>query len=168
MIAGAVMGWTWRDALDLLIKLSPAITIVFGLAAAQVQWRRQQRLNAELIAKNHYREMIEHLLRNADLLVRGSTPEALERLRADPVEYRRYVMLFAMVAFALQEIYFATDPRRNKHWAAVIRLFFDPFRPFLRSEATFTAAMFGSVHPEFAVFTRELMGSEIYPHPAKP
>lgn len=143
---------------DLLIKLAPAITIVFGLAAAQVQWRRQQRLNAELIAKNHYREMLEQLLRNADLLAMGATPEKLAQLEADPATYRRYTLLFAIVAFALQEVYVATDPRRNKHWAIAIKLFFEPFAPFLSSENNFTMTMSGSVDPEFSIFVRELIG----------
>ena len=153
-----LIDWSVRDVLDLLIKLSPAITIVFGLFAAQVQWKRQQRLNAELIAKNHYREMLEHLLRNSNLVERGITPQSLALLATDHVEFRRYVMLFAMVSFALQEIYFATDPRKNKHWGEVIRLFFDPFSAFMADETYFSAAMSSSVHPEFFAFTQHLRG----------
>ena len=149
--------WSLRDVLDLLIKLSPAITIVFGLLAAQVQWKRQQRLNAELIAKNHYREMMEQLLRNADLVTRGATVEGLRELQADPVQWSRYLALFGIVSFALQEIYFAMDPKRNKHWAEVIRVFFALFRPFL-SSTNFTNSMSSSVHPEFSVFARSLAG----------
>ena len=157
-VSAFLTDWSLRDVVDLLIKLSPAITIVFGLLAAQVQWKRQQRLNAELIAKNHYREMLEHLLRNSNLVERGLTPQSLALLATDHVEFRRYVMLFAMVAFALQEIYFATDPRKNKHWGEVIRLFFDPFSAFMANETYFSAAMSSSVHPEFFAFTQHLLG----------
>ena len=55
--AGGVLmfaDWTWRDGLDLLVKLSPALTIIGGLIAAQMQWKRQRRLNALLIAKDLY------------------------------------------------------------------------------------------------------------------
>lgn len=155
-------GWTLRDVLDLLVKLSPAITIVFGLAAAQVQWKRQQRLNAELIAKNHYREMLEQLLRNADLLGRGATPERFRELQADPVEYRRFVLLFAVVAFALQEIYFATDPKKNRHWGGVIKLFFEPFGPLMATHDAFTPSMSTAVSPEFSAYVESLFPD----HPA--
>lgn len=149
-------GWSVGDLADLLIKLSPALTIIFGLAAAQIQWKRQQRLNALLIAKNHYREMLEQLMRNAQLLARGSTPELLDDLRTDPIEYSRYTLLFAQVSFALQEIYFATDPVHEKHWGQVIRIFFEPFRHFVASDPDFTRRMSSSVDPRFSAFVAGL------------
>ena len=149
-------GWTAGDVFDVLIKLSPALTIIAGLFAAQVQWKRQQRLNALLIAKNHYRDMLEQLMRNAQLLARGSTPELLDDLRRDPVEFSRYTLLFAQVAFALQEIYFATDPVHQKHWAQVIKVFLEPFRYFVKSDAGFTDRMVTSVDPRFAAFVEKL------------
>lgn len=148
-------GWSASDIFDVLIKLSPALTIIFGLFAAQVQWRRQQHLNAMLIAKNHYRKMLEQLTANADLLARGMTPELLEDLRKDPVEYARYRLLFAQVSFALQEIFFATDPVHEKHWAQVIRLFFEPFQYFRQSEL-FTDRMSSSIDPRFDAFVETL------------
>ncbi len=153
--------WSLRDVLDLLVKLAPAITIVFGLFAAQVQWKRQQRLNAELIAKNHYREMLEQLLRNADLLGRGATPESFKALQNDPLEYRRFVLLFAVVAFALQEIYFATDPKKNPHWGGVIRLFFEPFGPLMAADDAFTPTMSGAVSPEFSDYVQTLFPDHV-------
>ena len=162
----SVTGWTAGDVFDVLIKLSPALTIIFGLFAAQVQWRRQQHLNALLIAKNHYREMLDQLTRNASLLSRGTTPELLENLREDAVEYGRYKLLFAQVSFALQEIFFATDPVKEKHWAQVIRLFFEPFRLFMQSEE-FSDRMESSVDPRFSAFLGALWDGAHAP-PAAP
>lgn len=148
-------GWSASDVFDVLIKLSPALTIVFGLFAAQVQWRRQRHLNAQLIAKNHYRKMLEQLTKHTALLARGLTPELLEQLQNDPVEYGRYKFLFAQVSFALQEIFFATDPAHEKHWGQVIRLFFDLFQPFMQSQE-FRDRMEPSVDPRFIAFVETL------------
>lgn len=147
--------WSASDVFDVLIKLSPALTIIFGLFAAQVQWRRQRHLNAQLIAKNHYRKMLEQLTKHTALLARGSTPELLEELRNDRIEYGRYKFLFAQVSFALQEIFFATDPAHEKHWAQVIRVFFEPFLPFMQSQE-FKDRMAISVDPKFAAFIETL------------
>ena len=155
-------GWSAGDAFDVLIKLSPALTIIFGLLAAQVQWRRQRHLNAQLIAKNHYRKMLEQLTKHTALLARGSTPEHLEELRNDRIEYGRYKFLFAQVSFALQEIFFATDPAHEKHWEQVIRVFFEPFRLFMQSQE-FKERMATSVDPKFAAFIETLWRSSPTP-----
>lgn len=148
-------GWSASDVFDVLIKLSPALTIIFGLFAAQVQWRRQRHLNAQLIAKNHYRKMLEQLTRHTALLARGTTPELLDELRNDRIEYGRYKFLFAQVSFALQEIFFATDPAHEKHWEQAIRVFFEPFLPFMQSQE-FKERMAISVDPRFAAFIETL------------
>lgn len=155
-------GWSASDVLDVLIKLSPALTIIVGLFAAQVQWRRQRHLNAQLIAKNHYRKMLEQLTKHTALLARGYTPELLEELREDRIEYGRYKFLFAQVSFALQEIYFATDPAHEKHWGQVIRLFFDLFQPFMQSQE-FKERMAISVDPKFAAFIETLWRDSVAP-----
>ena len=152
-------GWTASDIGELLVKLAPAATIVVGLLAAQVQWKRQQKLNGLLIAKEHYRLMLENMTRHADLLFRGSTLESLGALQQDPIEYRRYILLFAQVSFALQEIFFATDAIREKHWGQVIRTFFKPFQPFMTS-ADFTNDMEAAVDPRFSAYIRTLATGE--------
>jgi hypothetical protein len=151
-----MLGWTLNDVIDFLVKLSPAATIIGAIVAAKIQFGNLQRINALTIAKNHYREMMELMLKNADLFPATPTPEAYEALKVDPVRYRRYIMLFAIVSFAMQEIYFATDPKRNPHWAEVIRMFMAAFRPFTTS-ADFTAEMHKSVHPEFDDFVGQML-----------
>lgn len=162
-----LQSWTWRDWLDLLVKLSPAATIIGAVIAAKMQFRSLQRLNAESIAKNHYRAMLETLLNEGDLIGMGSTPEGLAALRRNPHDYGRYRVLFGIVAFAMQEVYFATDAKHNRHWALVIRTFMGLFRTLLMSSEKLTSDLEQSVHPEFGAFVHRLLEEGSLP-PAKP
>ena len=74
-------GWSVRDGLDLLIKLAPAITIVFGLFAAQVQWKRQQRLNAEPVVEAGGGIMIDNAACTADWVSAQLIPLLLDSAR---------------------------------------------------------------------------------------
>ena len=159
--------WTWPEIVDLLVKLSPAATIIGAIVAAKIQFRSLQRINAESIAKNDYRAMLETLLKEADLVGRGTTADGLAALRSDTVEFARYRFLFGIVAFAMQEIYFAMNAKRNAHWATVIRTFMRLFKPFMDSGVDFTSEMDDSVHPEFADFVAAQMAiPEQGPFPA--
>ena len=151
------MAWSWTDIVDLLVKLSPAASIVGALIAARVQFRNLQRINAETIAKNYYRSMLKTLFKEIDLVGRGNTREGLALLRADERDYGRYKILFGIVAFAMQEVYFAMNAKRHAHWATVIRTFMGMFRHFLASEADFTHEMDMAVHPEFGRFVGSLV-----------
>lgn len=106
--------------------------------------------------------MLEQLFRHADLVARGTTPDRLAELGQDPVEYRRYTLLFGQVSFALQEIFFATDPTHEKHWAQVIRLFFEPFRALSHSD-DFKSRMSLAVDPRFLAFVETLWSEPLPP-----
>ena len=54
-----LFGLSWTEIIDYLIRLAPAASIVGGILAARVQLRNNRQLNAETIAKNHFREMLE-------------------------------------------------------------------------------------------------------------
>jgi hypothetical protein len=70
-------------AIDFLLKLAPAASIIAAIIAARITFRNNRRLNAETIAKNHYREMLELLLKNSDVLYLGANRDSYSRLKAN-------------------------------------------------------------------------------------
>jgi hypothetical protein len=95
-------GVDWNETIEFLLKLAPAASIFWGIFAARVQLRNNRQINAETIAKNHYREMLDSFLENADILFLGTNPTSFTELKKDIPRYRRYRMLFTLMAFAMQ------------------------------------------------------------------
>ena len=81
-MAAGLFGEGWTETIDFLVKLAPAASIVGGIFAARVQLRKNRQLNAETIAKNHYREMVDAFLKNTDILTLGSNATSFAELRA--------------------------------------------------------------------------------------
>src|SRR6478735_8969285 len=100
----AELGLSWTEIIDFLLKLAPAASIVGGILAARVQFRNNRQLNAVMIAKNHYREMLDAFLKNSDILYLGSNPTSFAELKKDIPRYRRYRTLFTLMSFAMQEL----------------------------------------------------------------
>ena len=73
-MATGLFGVSWTEIIDFLLKLAPAASIVGGILAARVQLRSNRQINAVMIAKNHYREMLDAFLKNSDILYLGSNP----------------------------------------------------------------------------------------------
>src|SRR3954447_5485341 len=69
-------------AMDFLLKLALAASIIAAIIAAGITFRNNRRLNAQRIAKNHYREMLELFLRNSDVLYLGANRDSYSRLKA--------------------------------------------------------------------------------------
>jgi hypothetical protein len=67
-MATGLFGVSWTEIIDFLLKLAPAASIVGGILAARVQLRSNRQINAVMIAKNHYREMLDAFLKNSDIL----------------------------------------------------------------------------------------------------
>jgi hypothetical protein len=153
MAAG--LGVTWTEIVDFLIKLAPAASIVGGILAARVQLRNNRQINAELIAKNHYREMLDAFLKNPDLIYLGSNPTSFAELKKDIPRYRRYRMLFSLMAFAMQELYLAMDLKREKNWEHMIRVFVSLFKHFILSPEDFTPYLQQALKPAFLAFVSD-------------
>ena len=80
-MATGLLGVSWTEIIDYLIKLAPAASIVGGIFAARAQLRNNRRINAERIAKNHYREMLDAFLTNADIVYLGLNPASFAELK---------------------------------------------------------------------------------------
>jgi hypothetical protein len=80
-MAAGLFGVSWTEIIDYLIKLAPAASIVGGIFAARAQLRNNRRINAERIAKNHYREMLDAFLKNADIVYLGLSPASFAELK---------------------------------------------------------------------------------------
>ena len=145
----------WPEIVDVLIKLAPAVSIVGGIFAARITFRNNRQLNSETIAKNHYREALEQLLRNTDIAYRGVTAEGFAELKRDAPAYRRYRMLSTMVSFALQELYLAMDLRQDRHWEQTVRVFLSMFRHYLLSDTDFPDYLQRCLDPRFRAFVMD-------------
>ena len=89
---------------------------------ARVQLRSNRQINAVMIAKNHYREMLDAFLKNSDILYLGSNPTSFAELKKDIPRYRRYRTLFTLMSFAMQELYLAMDLKRNvAYWQILLQ-----------------------------------------------
>jgi hypothetical protein len=153
VIGTSLLGVTWADVLEFVaVKLTPAVSIVGGLLAARAQLRNNRRLNAEMIAKNHFRKMLREFRRQPDLLFAGITEPALEALRSNIPEYRRYALLYATCMFSMQEVFLAIDLKKENNWANTIRNFCSIFKPFLQTDG---AAFEVDVDPAFLAWVRE-------------
>ena len=71
-MATGLFGVSWTEIIDFLLKLAPAASIVGGILAARVQLRSNRQINAVMIAKNHYREMLDAFLKNTLLGVKSN------------------------------------------------------------------------------------------------
>jgi len=151
-MAAGVFDVSWTQILDFFLKLAPAASIVGAILAARVQLRNTRQINAETIAKNHYREMLEAFLKNTDILSLGSNQTAFAELKKDIPRYRRYRMLFTIMAFAMQELYLAMDLKHEKNWEHMIRVFISLFKYFILSEEDFSPYMQGTLKPKFLAF----------------
>ena len=147
-----LFGLSGTEIIDYLIKLAPAASIVGGILAARVQLRNNRQLNAETIAKNHFREMLEAFSKNTDILYLGTNPTSFAELKKDIPRYRRYRMLFTLMVFALQETYLAMDLEREKNWEQMIRVFISLFRSFILSPEDYTPYMEQAMTPSFHAF----------------
>ena len=96
-MATGLFGVSWTEIIDFLLKLAPAASIVGGILAARLQLRNNRQINAVMIAKNHYREMLDAFLKNSDILYLGSNPTSFAELKKDIPRYRRYRTLFTYV-----------------------------------------------------------------------
>lgn len=67
-----LFGVDWNEIIEFFLKLAPAASIVGGIFAARAQLRNNRQMNAETIAKNHYREMLDAFLKNTDILFLGT------------------------------------------------------------------------------------------------
>ena len=154
-MAAELFGIGWSEIIDFLLKLAPAASIVGGIFAARVQLRNHRQINAETIAKNHYREMLELFLKNADIVYLGSNPTSYSELKKDIPRFRRYRMLFTLMVFAMQELYLAMDMKREKNWEHMIRMFNTLFKQFILSPEDFTPYMQQALKPDYLAFMIE-------------
>jgi hypothetical protein len=139
-------------AIDFLLKLAPAASIIAAIIAARITFRNNRRLNAETIAKNHYREMLELFLKNSDVLYLGANRDSYSRLKADLQAYRRYRMLFTVMCFAMQELYLAMDLKHEKNWEQMIRVFILFFKWLIISETDYPPFLHGTLDRQFLTF----------------
>jgi hypothetical protein len=151
-MAAELFGVGWSEIIEFLLKLAPAASIVGGIFAARVQLRNNRQINAETIAKNHYREMLELFLKNTDIVYLGSNTTSFSELKKDIPRYRRYRMLFTLMVFAMQELYLAMDLKHEKNWEHMIRMFNSLFRHFILSPEDFTPYMQQALKPNFLAF----------------
>jgi hypothetical protein len=147
-----LFGVNWNEIIEFFLKLAPAASIVGGILAARVQLRNNRQMNAETIAKNHYREMLDAFLKNTDILFLGTNPTSFTDLKKDIPRYRRYRMLFTLMLFAMQELYLALDLKREKNWEHTIRVFISLFKHFILSPEDYTPSQHKVLTPEFLAF----------------
>jgi hypothetical protein len=135
------------DYFDYAVRLLPGLAILGGLLGARLQVLENRRVAANTIAKNHYREFLELLLKNADIAYAGVNDESFSLLRKDPAKYRRYRMLFTNMVFAMQEIYLAMDMEKNQHWKQTVINFVALFRCLIISDETFPPSLRAGLDP---------------------
>jgi hydroxymethylpyrimidine pyrophosphatase-like HAD family hydrolase len=143
------------DYFDYAVRLLPGLAIVGGLVGARLQILENRRVAANTIAKNHYREFLELLLKNADIAYGGVNDESFSLLRKDPAKYRRYRMLFTNMVFAMQEMYFAMDIENNEHWKRTVINFITLFKCLIISDEEFPPSLRAGLHPAFVGFMME-------------
>ena len=151
-MATGLFGVSWTEIIDFLLKLAPAASIVGGILAARVQLRSNRQINAVMIAKNHYREMLDVFLKNSDILYLGSNPTSFAELKKDIPRYRRYRTLFTLMSFAMQELYLAMDLKREKNWEHMIRVFISLFRNYILSPEDYGPYNHQALTPNFLAF----------------
>jgi len=151
-MAAGLFGVSWTEMIDYLIKLAPAASIVGGIFAARAQLRNNRRINAETIAKNHYREMLDAFSKNSDIVYMGSNAASFAELKKDIPRYRRYRLLFTLMVFAMQEMYLAMDLKREKNWEHTIRVFISLFKHFILSPEDYTPYQHRALTPIFLAF----------------
>jgi hypothetical protein len=151
-MAAGLFGVSWTEFIDYLIKLAPAASIIGGIFAARAQLRNNRQINAETIAKDHYREMLDAFLKNTDVLWLGTNQASFVELKKDIPRYRRYRLLFTLMAFAMQEMYLAMDLKREKSWEHMIRVFISLFKHFILSPEDYTAYQQRTLTPNFLAF----------------
>jgi hypothetical protein len=151
-MATGLFGVSWTEIIDFLLKLAPAASIVGGILAARVQLRSNRQINAVMIAKNHYREMLDAFLKNSDILYLGSNPTSFAELKKDIPRYRRYRTLFTLMSFAMQELYLAMDLKREKNWEHMIRVFISLFRNYILSPEDYNPYNQQALTPSFLAF----------------
>jgi len=151
-MATGLFGVSWTEIIDYLIKLAPAASIIGGIFAARAQLRNNRRINAETIAKNHYREMLEVFSKNTDIVYLGLNAASFAELKKDIPRYRRYRLLFTVMVFALQEIYPAMDLKHEKNWEHTIRVSASLFKHFMLSPEDYTPYQQKALTPSFLAF----------------
>ena len=151
-MAAGLFGVSWTEIIDYLIKLAPAASIIGGIFAARAQLRNNRRINAETIAKNHYREMLDAFLKNADIVYVGLNPASFAELKKDIPSYRRYRLLFTVMVFAMQKIYLTVDLKREKNWEHATRVIISLFKHFILSPEDYTPYQQPAVTPGFGAF----------------
>lgn len=159
-MAISIFGETGGEIVEVLIKLAPAATIVGAIIAARLQFKNARKLNQEVIAKNHYREMIILFMQNADIYFRGLTDDGLTELKKDPAAYRKYRLLFNSMSFVLQELYLSIDPIKERHWANVCSAYLLMFKPFAASSDDTPDYMWKCLDPRFAAFFKRVIAQE--------
>ncbi len=147
-----LFGVDWNEIIEFFLKLAPAASIVGGIFAARAQLRNNRQINAETIAKNHYREMLGAFLKNTDILFLGTNSTSFTELKKDIPRYRRYRMLFTLMVFAMQELYQAMDLRRENNWEHTIRVFISLFKHFILSPEDYTPYQQKVLTPGFLAF----------------
>ena len=75
-----------------------------------MQLRNTRQINAETIAKNHYREMLEAFLKNNDILSLGSNQTAFAELKKDTFE------LFSEASVAIDGSEFKAVNTRDRNF----------------------------------------------------
>jgi hypothetical protein len=140
--------------LDWATKLLPAAAIIVAVLVARMQLRAARRATATTIAKTHYRKMLSLFQKNTDVLYRGTTPERFAKLKKETELYMRYRMLFTNMSFACQEMYFAIDTEKEKHWGNALRAFVSLFREFINCNDDATPFLQSTLHPKFMEFMR--------------
>ena len=145
----------FEGAFDVIVKLAPAASIIAAIVAARFTFRNNRRLNAEIIAKNHYREMLRVFQSNTDILYRGMNEASYTQLKTDVENYRRYRILFSITAFAMQELYFAVDHKKEPHWVHMIRVSTSFFRHYVTSLEDYPEFMRQQFDPRFMAFLVE-------------
>jgi len=149
--------------IDAILRLLPALAIVGGIFIARMQIAAARRATAITIAKNHYRKILGLLLKHSDIVYRGATEEALALLQEDTPNYRKYRWLFTNMAFAMQELYFSIDLKKQPHWEKTIANFIALFRAFINSETTFSPAIRTTLDPAFLKYMLDVASKQEHP-----
>jgi hypothetical protein len=149
--------------LDWIAKLLPAAAIIVAVFVARMQLRAARRATAISIAKNHYRKMLGIFQKNTDILYSGTTPEGFAALKKNRTHYLRYRMLFTNMSFACQEIFFAINIEKEKHWASTLRAFISIFREFINSGEDFHPLIQSNLHPKYLEFMKATAREQRHP-----
>lgn len=143
------------DAFDTIVKLSPAASIIAAIVAARFTFKNNRRLNAEIIAKNHYREMLNLFLSNTDIVYRGMNRASYDQLKTDVESFRKYRILASITFFAMQELYFAINSKKEPHYLHMVRVSASFFKHYVTSREDFPDFMRQQFDPQFVAFVVE-------------